>query len=175
MLVREESSQRQSSTGTRLALDAETDRSIRRRRPYGTLDACRPPSPVDGTILDVAPRLLHSHAGERPDPTTTEQLVDDGQLGGGTVQIGDPSGRTTARTRQGADVQSMNIESIHRQLEKLWVNVKCLGIKHKFPEYISRRKDLLNNRVWLEKLNAVELMRDLGSGMRLGEMLARDS
>jgi len=91
------------------------------------------------------------------------------------VQIGDPSGRTSARSRQGADVQSMNIASMHNQLLRLWVHVKCLGIKHKFPEHINRKQDLLNNKAWLEKLSAVELMRDLGSGMRLGSMLARDS
>jgi tyrosyl-tRNA synthetase len=72
-------------------------------------------------------------------------------------------------------VQSMNIASMHKQLLRLWVHVKCLGIKHNFPEHISRRQDLLNNKAWLEKLSAVELMRDLGSGMRLGSMLARDS
>ncbi|USP82628.1 Tyrosine--tRNA ligase, mitochondrial [Curvularia clavata] len=96
-------------------------------------------------------------------------------LGGGTVQIGDPSGRTTARSRQGEDVQSMNVESIQRQLEKLWTNVKCLGIKHQFSQMTSRKQDILNNRKWLERLSAVELMRDLGSGMRLGAMLSRDS
>ncbi|XP_014561183.1 hypothetical protein COCVIDRAFT_33884 [Bipolaris victoriae FI3] len=96
-------------------------------------------------------------------------------LGGGTVQIGDPSGRTTARSRQAENVQSMNVESIQRQLEKLWTNVKCLGIKHQFPQMTSRKQDILNNRRWLEKLSAVELMRDLGSGMRLGAMLSRDS
>ncbi|KAF2876897.1 tyrosyl-tRNA synthetase-like protein [Massariosphaeria phaeospora] len=96
-------------------------------------------------------------------------------LGGGTVQIGDPSGRNTARSRQGTDIQSMNVESIDRQLQKLWINVKCLGIKYKFPQDISRKKHLLNNRAWLEKLSAVDLMRDLGSGMRLGAMLSRDS
>jgi tyrosyl-tRNA synthetase len=96
-------------------------------------------------------------------------------LGGGTVQIGDPSGRTTARSRQGADVQTMNIESIRRQLDKLWTNVKCLGIKHRFSPETNRKQVILNNRDWLEKLNAVELMRDLGSGMRLGTMLSRDS
>ncbi|KAF2856885.1 tyrosyl-tRNA synthetase-like protein [Plenodomus tracheiphilus IPT5] len=96
-------------------------------------------------------------------------------LGGGTVQIGDPSGRTTARSRQAADVQSMNIESIQAQLEKLWTNVKCLGIKHQYSQYTSRKFDILNNRSWLEKLSAIELMRDLGSGMRLGPMLSRDS
>ncbi|KAF3051622.1 tyrosyl-tRNA synthetase [Didymella keratinophila] len=96
-------------------------------------------------------------------------------LGGGTVQIGDPSGRTTARSRQGADVQTMNIESIRRQLDQLWNHVKCLGIKHHFSPETSRKQVILNNRDWLEKLNAVELMRDLGSGMRLGTMLSRDS
>jgi tyrosyl-tRNA synthetase len=98
-----------------------------------------------------------------------------GQLGGGTVQIGDPSGRTTARSRQGADVQSMNVESIQRQLETLWTNVKCLGIKHQYSQVISRKREILNNKKWLEKLSAVEMMRDLGSGMRLGAMLSRDS
>lgn len=69
----------------------------------------------------------------------------------------------------------MNVESIQGQLEQLWTNVKCLGIKHHYPQSISRKQVILNNRSWLEKLNAVELMRDLGSGMRLGAMLARDS
>lgn len=91
------------------------------------------------------------------------------------MQIGDPSGRTTARSRQGADVQTMNIESIRRQLDKLWTHVKCLGIKHQYSPETSRKQEILNNRTWLEKLNAVELMRDLGSGMRLGTMLSRDS
>ncbi|KAF1951663.1 tyrosyl-tRNA synthetase-like protein [Byssothecium circinans] len=96
-------------------------------------------------------------------------------LGGGTVQIGDPSGRTTARARQGEDTQSMNVELMRTQLDKLWTNVKCLGIKHNHAMDISRKRALLDNADWLEKLNAVKLMRDLGSGMRLGAMLARDS
>jgi len=96
-------------------------------------------------------------------------------LGGGTVQIGDPSGRTSARSRQALAVQSMNVESIQGQLERLWTNVNCLGIKHQYSQYTNRRFDMLNNRDWLEKLSAIELMRDLGSGMRLGPMLNRDS
>jgi tyrosyl-tRNA synthetase len=69
----------------------------------------------------------------------------------------------------------MNVDSIHGQLGKLWVNVKSLGIKHHYSPLISRKQDILNNRKWLGSLSAVELMRDLGSGMRLGAMLARDS
>lgn len=91
------------------------------------------------------------------------------------MQIGDPSGRTTARSRQGEDVQSMNIKSIEHQLERLWTNVKCLGIKHQYAQSISRKQDILDNRTWLRKLRAIDLMRDLGSGMRLGAMLSRDS
>lgn len=72
-------------------------------------------------------------------------------------------------------MQTMNIESIRRQLDQLWNHVKCLGIKHHFSPETSRKQVILNNRDWLEKLNAVELMRDLGSGMRLGTMLSRDS
>lgn len=101
--------------------------------------------------------------------------VDHEQFGGGTVQIGDPSGRTTARTRQGADVQAMNVESIQAQLHKLWVHVKCLGIKHRYPLQKLGSHRVLDNRSWLNGLGAVELMRDLGSGMRLGTMLSRDS
>ena len=69
----------------------------------------------------------------------------------------------------------MNVRSIQHQLEKLWTNVKCLGIKHQYSQMISRKQDILNNKKWLENLSAIELMRDLGSGMRLGAMLSRDS
>lgn len=69
----------------------------------------------------------------------------------------------------------MNVRCINEQLKALWTNVKCLGIKHQYSPSISRKQSILNNRKWLEQLNAVELMRDLGSGMRLGAMLSRDS
>jgi tyrosyl-tRNA synthetase len=69
----------------------------------------------------------------------------------------------------------MNVRGIKVQLERLWINVKCLGIKHQYSPLTSRKREILNNEDWLESLSAVELMRDLGSGMRLGAMLSRDS
>ncbi|KAF2440674.1 tyrosyl-tRNA synthetase-like protein [Karstenula rhodostoma CBS 690.94] len=96
-------------------------------------------------------------------------------LGAGTVLIGDPSGRTTERARQADDVRTMNILNMRRQIVQLWTHVKCLGIKHRFPAEISRSRKFLDNHTWLQNLSATELMRDLGSGMRLGSMLARDS
>ena len=69
----------------------------------------------------------------------------------------------------------MNVLSMRRQIDTLWTNVKCLGMKHSFPETTSRTRKFLDNHSWLENLSAIDLMRDLGSGMRLGSMLARDS
>jgi len=61
------------------------------------------------------------------------------------------------------------------QLRKLWVHVKALGIKHKFSNSLTNRSVVLSNEMWLKELSAIDLMRDLGSGMRIGSMLARDS
>ncbi|KAJ4358441.1 tyrosyl-tRNA synthetase [Didymosphaeria variabile] len=69
----------------------------------------------------------------------------------------------------------MNVLSMRRQIDKLWTNVKCLGIKHRFQADISRTRKLLDNHDWLSSLSAIDLMRNLGSGMRLGSLLARDS
>jgi tyrosyl-tRNA synthetase len=69
----------------------------------------------------------------------------------------------------------MNTRAIKDQLSHLWDNVKALGIKHQYPPRIDRNRSLLNNANWLESLTAVQLMRDIGSGMRLGSMLTRDS
>ncbi|KAF2741269.1 tyrosyl-tRNA synthetase-like protein [Polyplosphaeria fusca] len=96
-------------------------------------------------------------------------------LGGGTVEVGDPSGRMTARTRQSNAIRDMNSSSMRTQLDKLFTNAKALGIKHGFPMETSRSKKVINNKDWLQKLQAVELMRTIGSGMRLGPMLNRDS
>ncbi|KAL6712571.1 tyrosyl-tRNA synthetase [Coniothyrium glycines] len=96
-------------------------------------------------------------------------------LGGGTVKIGDPSGRTTARSRLADNVQMLNIISIRRTLHKLWSTVRALGVKHNFPQQSSDRATVLNNHSWLQDLKATDLMRLLGSGMRLGSMLSRDS
>ncbi|KAF2205961.1 tyrosyl-tRNA synthetase [Delitschia confertaspora ATCC 74209] len=96
-------------------------------------------------------------------------------LGGGTVKIGDPSGRSGPRKRQAEEEQRVYVECMRDQLKGLWGNVNALGVKHNFPSNVGWSKALRNNADWLDKLTAVDLMRDLGSGMRLAEMLNRDS
>ena len=101
--------------------------------------------------------------------------VNDEQLGGGTVKIGDPSGRTSARAAQAKETRNMNSLSIYYQLRQLWVHVKALGIKHRYPIDTIRQRHVLNNTMWLKQISAVDFMAGVGSGMRLGTMLSRDS
>ncbi|KAL5117677.1 tyrosyl-tRNA synthetase [Pleosporales sp. CAS-2024a] len=96
-------------------------------------------------------------------------------LGGGTVRIGDPSGRTTARSRSVDSATVANSHRIKAQIGRLWIGVQHQGIKHGYPPDLSRKRMPLNNAAWLQSLSAVDLMRNIGSGFRLGSMLARDS
>jgi tyrosyl-tRNA synthetase len=91
------------------------------------------------------------------------------------VQIGDPSGRTTARAPQEYNAKAMNVKIMGKQLRTLWTNVKCLSIKHQYSQSIGGEHATLNNIAWLRSLKAIDLLRTVGSGMRLGSMLARDS
>lgn len=69
----------------------------------------------------------------------------------------------------------MHTVSIQQQLKQLWVNVKELGIKHRYSLDTREQRDVLNNLDWLKNLTAVDLMKSLGSGMNLRTMLNRDS
>jgi tyrosyl-tRNA synthetase len=91
------------------------------------------------------------------------------------VQIGDPSGRTTARTAQEHNIKALNVKIMGEQLRTLWTNVKSLSIKHQYPQSVGGQRTTLNNIAWLRSLGAIDLLRTVGSGMRLGSMLARDS
>jgi tyrosyl-tRNA synthetase len=91
------------------------------------------------------------------------------------VEIGDPSGRTTARNPQERVIKEMNRQSMHKQLSRLWTHVKALGIKHGHPAEVGRDRYLLSNWAWHKDVSALELVGTLGAGMRLGAMLNRDS
>lgn len=69
----------------------------------------------------------------------------------------------------------MNKEAMQEQIFKVWKNVIALGVKHQFPAEIGRWRRVLKNGAWLPKVSALDLLGTLGSGVRLGSMLARDS
>lgn len=98
------------------------------------------------------------------------------KLGGATVKIGDPAGRTIARAAQSHAEQTSNADKIHQQLEKLWIGTEKELTRYGLPmDLPNRRRELVNNRSWLENLPMMEIMRLLLPGVRLGTMLGRDT
>lgn len=96
-------------------------------------------------------------------------------LGGATAKIGDPIGRTTPREQQAAATRKTNMALMHIQLKKLWESVERIGRKHGYVREWAWRRALMNNNTWLNKLDIVEFLKTMGSGIRLGPMLSRDT
>lgn len=65
--------------------------------------------------------------------------------------------------------------SMHAQLKQLWMHVEALANRHGYQKEWAWSRDLSNNNTWLNKLPVTDFLRDLGPGMRLGEMLSRDT
>ncbi len=85
-------------------------------------------------------------------------------LGGGTTRIGDPSGKDEARKMlSDADI-SKNIDSIQRLLGQ-------------FLTFGSGSSDaiLVNNSLWLDKLNYINFLREYGKFFSVNRMLTQDS
>ena len=84
-------------------------------------------------------------------------------MGGGTAQIGDPSGKTDMRKMLSKEDVNNNIKKIKKQIEK----------------FLSFEGDngaiLVNNGDWLNDLNYIEFMRDIGSKFNVAKMLAADA
>ncbi|KAH8816376.1 hypothetical protein F5884DRAFT_896163 [Xylogone sp. PMI_703] len=96
-------------------------------------------------------------------------------LGGATAKIGDPTDRLTTREKQVSSLRTENMVKMHYQLKKLWANVEVYAKKYGYIRDWSWKRGLVNNNVWMNKLNIMEILQVLGHGMRLGPMLARDT
>ena len=86
-------------------------------------------------------------------------------LGGGTTLIGDPSGKSETR-------EILTIEKIKKNKEKL----KSLFMK--FLSFSNTRKNkaiLLDNLDWIEKLNYVDFLREIGGQFSINRMLTLES
>ena len=83
-------------------------------------------------------------------------------VGGGTVTIGDPSGKTDMRKMLSKEEINHNVESCKKQLEK----------------FLSFEGDnaaiIVNNADWLLDLNYIEFMRKIGSLFTINKMLAAE-
>ncbi len=83
-------------------------------------------------------------------------------LGGGTTKVGDPSGKDTAR-------QILSYENIQENID----NFKRI-FEHYFRDYKENIR-FINNDQWLDKLNYIELLRDVGSHVSINRMLTFES
>lgn len=83
-------------------------------------------------------------------------------VGGGTVTIGDPSGKTDMRRMMSREEINHNVECCKKQLEKF---VSFEG---------ENAAIIVNNADWLLDLKYVEFMRNIGSLFSVNKMLAAD-
>ncbi len=83
-------------------------------------------------------------------------------VGGGTVTIGDPSGKTDMRRMMSREEINHNVECCKKQLEK-------------FVSFEGKNAAIVvNNADWLLDLKYVEFMRNIGSLFSVNKMLAAD-
>ncbi|KAI9743584.1 MAG: tyrosyl-tRNA synthetase [Claussenomyces sp. TS43310] len=96
-------------------------------------------------------------------------------LGGATAKIGDPTDRLVSREKQVASIRTANMVAMHYQLKKLWINVEAYGRNFGYVHDWAWHRELVNNNAWMNKLSIMEVLQVLGSGMRMGTMLAKDT
>jgi tyrosyl-tRNA synthetase len=87
-------------------------------------------------------------------------------VGGGTGMIGDPSGRSTERNLLDADTLAANVAAIRSQLEQFLDFTPSAG---------DRGAILVNNLDWLEPIQLIDWLRDVGKHFTVPYMLAKDS
>ncbi|HTG70027.1 MAG TPA: tyrosine--tRNA ligase [Candidatus Udaeobacter sp.] len=85
-------------------------------------------------------------------------------VGGGTGLIGDPSGRSTERSLNTAETVSQWTESLKRQLSRF------LDF-----EVTENPAKLVSNYDWIEPLDVITFLRDVGKNFTVNYMLAKDS
>lgn len=65
--------------------------------------------------------------------------------------------------------------SMHLQLKKMGASVERYGAKYGYRREWAWRRALENNNTWWNKTSLTEVLRDMGSFMRIGPMLGRET
>ncbi len=79
-------------------------------------------------------------------------------IGGGTGRIGDPSGKTEMRKMLDYEQIDKNVESIKAQLDR-------------FIGFDGKTAFAVNNKDWLENVNYIDFLREIGSCFSVNKML----
>ena len=130
---------------------------------YDALAARLEEGPITGYVgLDPTGPSLH--AGHLVPVMAMMHLAKAGHrviilVGGGTAKIGDPSGKSEMRKMQSEQTISGNSRSIRAQVEAI---CRTLGVE----------VTLLDNSEWLDSLNYISFLRDIGRHFSVNRMLS---
>jgi tyrosyl-tRNA synthetase len=65
---------------------------------------------------------------------------------------------------------------MHYQMKRMWANMVLHAMKkHGYNRDPIWNRGFANNNTWLNKVTVVEFLKMLGQGVRVGEMLGRDT
>jgi tyrosyl-tRNA synthetase len=115
---------------------------------------CTAPSLHVGSLVSIMLLRLLQQTGHKP-------IV---LMGGGTTRVGDPSGKDESR----------------KMLTDDDIDANMAGIRSVFEKYLTFGDGptdavMVNNADWLDKLNYIELLRDIGPHFTINRMLSFDS
>ncbi|KAK1755259.1 mitochondrial tyrosine--tRNA ligase [Echria macrotheca] len=96
-------------------------------------------------------------------------------IGGSTAKIGDPTGRLQSRTPLDKADMTMNMVKIQQQLKKLWMRVEDEGRRMGLSREWAWKRGVENNNAWWNKQPMLEILKRVGSQLRIGPMLSRDT
>ena len=82
-------------------------------------------------------------------------------IGGGTAQIGDPSGRTDMRQMMTTETINHNVECFKKQMSR-------------FIDFGEGKAIMVNNADWLMDLNYVDVLREVGAHVSVNRMLTAE-
>jgi len=82
-------------------------------------------------------------------------------IGGGTAQIGDPSGRTDMRQMMTTETINHNVECFKKQMSR-------------FIDFAEGKAIMVNNADWLMDLNYVDVLREVGAHFSVNRMLTAE-
>ena len=115
---------------------------------------CTAPSLHVGSLIQIMMLRWFQKTGNKP-------IV---LMGGGTTKIGDPSGKDTARPVLTSKMINDNKDSIKTIFER-------------FLSFGEEQNDalLIDNSIWLDKLNYISFLRDFGSYFSINKLINLDS
>ncbi|KAK7732453.1 tyrosyl-tRNA synthetase [Cytospora paraplurivora] len=96
-------------------------------------------------------------------------------IGGSTARIGDPTGRSTTRPELTRAELVQNLATIHYQLVTIWKHVEHASRRFGYEKHWAWRRGIINNNHWWNKLPMLDVVKRLGSQLRMGPLLSRDN